>query len=112
MSLCYILMLVGLIADLFGLYAGSGDAGGRAMERSGSTEKQASAVKGSGGALDSRRNEQSQGRKSAEFTGNAAHELQLLKAEKAVIAGEMQNERDLRIKLQSVRFSSACCVSA
>lgn len=76
------------------------------MERTGFTDKHATAVKATTGALEGRTCDQTQGRKSGDFSGSAAHELQLLKAEKAVIAGEMQKEKELRSKMQIVRFSS------
>lgn len=92
------------------LFTGSGDADAREVERFGTT-KQATAVKASAGTQEGKRGEQAQGRKSADFTGSAAHELQLLKSEKAVIAGELQKEQEMRVKMQAVRFSSdlACC---
>lgn len=83
---------------------GSGESGARTVERCGSAEKHEITIKASAGALEPRRGDSAQGRKSSDFSGCAAHELQLLKAEKAVIAGELQKEKELRTKMQTVRF--------
>jgi hypothetical protein len=75
------------------------------VERCGSTDKHPAVVKPSAGVVEARRNERSQGRKSADFAQySAAQEAQLLKAEKAVLAGELQKEKEMRIKMQNVRF--------
>lgn len=75
------------------------------MERLVSTDKHAPATHAGTVPLEVRKSESTQGTKSSDFGGSVAHELQLLKAEKAVIAGELQKEKELRGKMQTVGFS-------